>query len=68
LKFHVYFSVFGFSPGRLPWQCTSEKGKKVPGEKLPALIPNPDLFLLIAASSFEKISPACQGKMAGNVG
>ena len=25
-----------------PWPCTSEKGKKAPGEKLPALTPVPD--------------------------
>jgi len=31
------------SPRRVdPWQCRSEKEKKAPGEKLPALTPVPD--------------------------
>jgi hypothetical protein len=32
----------------------SEKGKKVPGEKLPALIPNPDRFRVNTTSSLNK--------------
>jgi hypothetical protein len=41
LTFHGYFSFIGFFPA-CPSQCPSEKGKKVPGEKLPALTPVPD--------------------------
>jgi hypothetical protein len=61
LKFHVYFSFFGFSPGAFTLPAsggTSEKGEEASGEKLPTLIPNPDLFLMTVVPSFKRISPA----------
>jgi hypothetical protein len=52
------------SPGWVgPYDCKSEKGeRKLPGEKLPALTPVSD------GAEFEKIWPACQGKMRGSLG
>jgi hypothetical protein len=61
LKFHVYFPFLVF-PRRVypcpPQAGRLKKGNKAPGEKLPALIPNPDLFLMAVAPSFKRISPA----------
>jgi hypothetical protein len=68
LKVHVYFSFLVF-PRRIdPGSARLKKGKKVPGEKLPALIPNPDLFLMTVASSFKRISPAWRDQNSNNAG
>jgi len=56
----LVFSPVGLT---LPAQAGRlQKGKKVPGEKLPALIPNSDLLV---APSFEKISPTWQEQLLG---
>jgi hypothetical protein len=39
----MFIFLVSLPPGGVdPWQCTSEKGKEAPGEKLPALTPVPD--------------------------
>jgi hypothetical protein len=55
LKFHCLFFLFWFAPGRLTLgNARLKKGKKAPGEKLPVLIPNPDLFWMLPGRVLKK--------------
>jgi hypothetical protein len=51
----MFIFLFWFAPGRLTLgSARLKKGKKAPGEKLPVLIPNRDLFWMLPCRVLKK--------------